>query len=111
MGKKSTPAAPDYTKLAEMTAQSSQQAIDPQTTANRVNQINPWGNMTWSQGTDASGKPNGQWTQTTTLSPEQQQQLDAQNQISKQKNQIATTLLPRMQQEYGQGLEDRESVV
>src|SRR4029450_11953869 len=59
---------------------------------------------TWSQDPDASVKPNGQWTQTTTLSPEQQQQLDAQNQISTQKNQLATTLLPRMQQEDGRAL-------
>lgn len=75
MGKKSAPAAPaapDYTALAEKTGQSNLAAIEAQTRANRVNQVNPWGSVNWSQ--DA----NGNWTQTETLNPQTQAALDAQ---------------------------------
>lgn len=75
MGKKSAPAAPaapDYTALAEKTGQSNLAAIEAQTKANRVNQVNPWGSVNWSQ--DA----NGNWTQTETLNPQTQAALDAQ---------------------------------
>jgi hypothetical protein len=40
--------------------------------ANRVNQQGPWGSTNWSQ------DPAGQWTQTTTLDPAEQQRLDQQ---------------------------------
>jgi hypothetical protein len=96
MGKKSTPAAPDYTKLAEMTAASQNAQIDKQTAANRVNQYTPEGSLTWAQG------PGGTWSQTTTLSPEAQQAHDAQQRIGQYKSDLAETLLPRMADEYGQ---------
>jgi hypothetical protein len=96
MGKKSAPAAPDYTKLAEMTSQSAQEAIDRQTAANRVNQYTPEGSSTWSK--DA----NGNWSQTTTLSPEAQAAQASQQRIGQYKSNLAESLLPRLQQEYGQ---------
>jgi hypothetical protein len=99
MGKKSTPAPPDYTKLAEMTAQSSKDAIDAQTRANRANQTTPWGSNTWTQ--DAQGN----WTNQVTLSPDQQAANDAQQRIQGYKSDIAETLLPRMNEEYGKEMD------
>ena len=71
MGKSSSPPPPpDYTAAAESTA-----------AANRVNQVTPYGSMTYSSsGVDASGHP--QYTQTVNLAPDQQKLLDQQNKIS-----------------------------
>jgi hypothetical protein len=71
MGKSvSTPPAPDYTKAAEATA-----------AGNRVNQITPYGNLTYSEG-PLDTKGNQTWTANVSLSPAQQQLLDIQNQTS-----------------------------
>lgn len=86
MGKKSTPAAPDYTKAAEIQAQSSAQNTAAQTAANRPDIVTPFGSQTWEQ--------NGnQWTQTTTLSPDQQAALDAQMRIQAGRSGAAEQLL------------------
>lgn len=71
MGKSSSPpAAPDYTAAANATA-----------AGNRINQVTPYGSMTYSSsGNDASGNP--QYTQTVNLAPDQQKLLDQQNKIS-----------------------------
>ena len=44
-----TPEAPDYTKAAEATAAGNLEAAKYATAANRVNQITPWGSLTWKQ--------------------------------------------------------------
>jgi hypothetical protein len=64
-GKSSQPASPDYRGAAEATA-----------AANRVNYQTPYGGLQYSQG------PNGQWTGTVSLSPEQQQLQNQQNRTS-----------------------------
>ncbi len=64
-GKSSQPNSPDYGAAAEATAN-----------ANRVNYQTPYGGLNYSQG------PNGQWTGTVSLSPEQQQLQRQQNQTS-----------------------------
>ena len=113
MGKKSTPAAPDYASMAEKTAQSSNDQLLQQTWANRANQTDAFGNqISWnatpatdSSGnaiTDSQGKPISSWSQTTTLSPQQQQQYNDQAQIASDKNNLALQLVPRMQSEFGQ---------
>jgi len=125
----SAPAAPDYTAAAQQTAQGNLEAARAAASANRVNQITPYGNLTYSQSqqptfnsdayrtaldayntarqsyqpqmdeygnvtnpmditapnyNDFISQPNPDqgWTATTTLSPEQQQLLDIQNQTS-----------------------------
>jgi hypothetical protein len=45
---KSTPAPPDYTAAAQATAQSSRNATNAQTVANRPNQETPFGSQSWS---------------------------------------------------------------
>lgn len=67
MGGKSkpAPAAPDYTKLANEQARLQNEMIDKTTAANRVNQTNPLGSITWQQ-----DPATGQWVQNETWSPE-----------------------------------------
>jgi hypothetical protein len=75
------PAPPDYAAAARETAAGNLAAAQTATAANRVNQITPYGNLTYSEsGTDSRGNPI--WTATQTLSPQQQQLLDYQNQAS-----------------------------
>jgi len=75
MGKHTeVPTAPNYTNIAKQQQQLSQDAWDKNLTANRANQNNPFGSLTWAKG------PDGQWTQNTTLSAGQQGIFDAQQQ-------------------------------
>jgi hypothetical protein len=77
----SAPAAPDYAAAARETAQGNLAAAQTATAANRVNQITPYGSLTYAEtGTDSRGNPI--WTATQALSPAQQQLLDYQNQTS-----------------------------
>lgn len=65
------PAVPDYASLANQTAANNLKAAQTATAANRVNQVTPYGNLTYSQtGTDAQGNP--MWTATQAVSPELQ---------------------------------------
>ena len=67
MGSKSkTPPAPDTAKMIAAQQAENQRVADINTTANKYGQVGPQGSSNWSQ------DPNGQWTATTTLSPEQQ---------------------------------------
>jgi hypothetical protein len=77
----SAPAPPDYAGAARETAAGNLAAAQTATAANRVNQITPYGNLTYAEsGTDSRGNPI--WTATQSLSPAQQQLLDYQNQAS-----------------------------
>lgn len=60
------PAAPNFTSAAQQTANSANQAADRTTRANRPNQVTPFSTVGWSQ------DKQGNWTQTTSLSPELQ---------------------------------------
>ena len=69
-------AAPDYTAAANATAAGNLQAAKYATVANRANQINPYGSLTWQKGaTDYDP-----WTQTVNFTPQGQQLFDLQNQ-------------------------------
>lgn len=75
------PAAPDYTSAANATARGNLEMAQAAAAANRVNQITPYGNLTYTEsGTDSKGNP--MWTATQSLSPAQQQILDLQNSTS-----------------------------
>ena len=77
----SAPAAPDYRAAAQETAAGNLDAARQATAANRVNQVTPYGNLSYAiTGSDPYGNPT--WTATQTLSPAQQQLLDYQNQTS-----------------------------
>lgn len=65
------PAAPDPRIAAEAQSQQNKNTAIYNASLNRVNQVTPWGNLTYSQnGVDANGIP--QYTQTVSLSPDQQ---------------------------------------
>lgn len=147
MSSSKAPKTPDYTSAAIAQGQSDKEIAQYLTQANRVNQIDPYGQTTWTQAADpeadaakkeldywqnfVSGgaitdgrdrsaadvawatshqlkdaqakynslKGNGQWTQTTTLTPEQQKLLNQQQFIGSMQNDrianlIATTKNP-----------------
>ena len=77
----SAPAPPDYRAAAQETAQGNIDAARVATAANRVNQITPYGSLKYDiTGADPYGNPT--YTATQSLSPEQQQILNYQNQAS-----------------------------
>lgn len=70
-GEPETPATPDYAGAAQQTAQGNLDAARQATAANRVNQVTPYGSLTYAiTGKDPYGNPT--WTATTSLSPDQQ---------------------------------------
>ena len=94
MGSKSSPPpAPDYAGAAAATAAGNLAAARQATAANRVNQTNPYGSITYSQTptNDANGvlNPDAGWSMNTTLSPTQQRQFDVNNQINEQLGGVA----------------------
>ena len=103
MGKKSGPAAPDYTAAAEKTAQSNKEATTAQTWANRADQTDPWGSLKWSSYVDtdpATGQQVTKWKQTTELDPRLQSALDSQIAVQQGQSDIAQGLLGRVRDEY-----------
>jgi hypothetical protein len=104
MGKKSSPPPPDYTAAAEKTAASNQAAAVQQTWANRPEQKDPWGSMTWDSEAvidPATGQKVTKWTQNTTLDPRLQQALDSQIDMQNQRSQMAEGLMGRVESEFG----------
>ena len=74
-GKPKTAEAPDYTGAAQATAAGNLEAAKYATVANRANQYNPYGSVTWERGaTDYDP-----WTQRTNFTPQGQQLFDLQN--------------------------------
>jgi hypothetical protein len=75
-------APPNYTQLAQQTTDSANAAANKTTLANRPNVNTAQGSSNWTQG------PNGEWTNTQTLNPADQQRLDATRTL--QQGQIGT---------------------
>jgi len=79
----SAPPPPDYAGAAKATAAGDLEAARTAAAANRVNQITPYGNLTYSMNpADQDQWGNAMWTATQSLSPDQQKLLDYQNQTS-----------------------------
>jgi hypothetical protein len=98
----SAPAAPDYTAAAKETATGNLEAARAATAANRVNQVTPYGNLTYNQsGTDSYGNPT--WTATTSLSDVGQRLLDTQNQTSLGLGSAINAQLGQVQDVMGRG--------
>jgi hypothetical protein len=81
-GKDSAPPPPDYTGAANATAAGNLDAARTAASANKINQITPYGNLTYTAnpGTDPYG--NTLYTATQTLAPAQQAILDQQNKLN-----------------------------
>ena len=81
IGKDDAPPPPDYVGAAQATAAGNLDAARVATAANRVNQITPYGNLTYKQtGTDSYGNPT--WTATQELAPAQQKIAEQQAGLS-----------------------------
>lgn len=79
----SAPPPPDYAGAAKATAAGDLEAARTAAAANRVNQVTPYGNLTYSMNpSDQDQWGNNMWTVTQSLSPDQQKLLDYQNQTS-----------------------------
>jgi len=91
MGKSSAPAAPDYAGAAKETAAGNLEAARYATKANRMTQINPYGQIEYTQDATDPDK----WTQKQTLSPEAQDTVNRQIALSNDYAQIAQTGLDK----------------
>lgn len=108
----SAPASPDYVGAAQATSQGNLAALQYQTQANRVNQVGPYGSSTWSstpnqqayedaltswyqQGQKGAAPTPDQyanWTQTTSLTPDEQAAVDAQQKVQADQSKLAQGL-------------------
>lgn len=107
MGKK-VPDAPDYAAAAEKTAASSEKVTNQQTWANRPDQRTPWGTESWNATPTkdpVTGETVNKWTQTTNLNAESQRALDSQLALTSGRSELASSLLPRAQQEFGNAMD------
>jgi hypothetical protein len=78
----SAPPPPDYRAAAIETAAGDLEAARANAAANRVNQVTPYGALTYSQNPELDQFGNPTFTATQTLSPDQQKLLDYQNRTS-----------------------------
>jgi len=102
MGKKSAD-APDYRGAAEEQAKSSKEAINMQTWANRADQITPFGNQNWTTQKvrdPATGQMMTKWVQRTTLDPDMQRSLDAQQGLQTGRSELAGSMIDRIRNEF-----------
>ena len=90
-----SPKAPDYTKLSKQDAEAQQELLKQQTYANRVNQYGPQGSIKYKPKYNKNGTTT--WTQTTTLSPEQQDIYNKQTGVSSGLLGAAQSFLPSVQ--------------
>lgn len=75
------PPAPNYVGAAQATAQGNLEAARTAADANRVNQVTPYGSLSYSHDPNAATPDQG-WTATQILAPAQQQLLNQQNATS-----------------------------
>jgi hypothetical protein len=98
----SAPAAPNYQAAAQETAQGNLAAARAAASANRINQVTPYGNLNYAEtGVDSQGNPT--YTATTSLSDIGQQLLNNQNQASLGLGGTINSALGRVQSTMGQG--------
>lgn len=105
---KSAPKAPDYTAAAEAQGQSSRNVTEQQTWANRPDQTTPFGSTTWSNAPEydpTTGQTLNKWTQNTTLDPGLQHALDSQINLQSGRSDLANSLFPRAQDEFGTAMD------
>ena len=80
-GKSKAPPAPDYTGAAAATAAGNLEAARATSAANKINQVTPYGNLTYTANPNKDPYGNTLYTATQTLSPDQQAILNANNQL------------------------------
>lgn len=86
-------------KKAQYQYDLNKQAMADELQANRVNQSTPWGSINWSQ------DPSGQWSQTTTLNPAEQQRLDQQRGLLTGLGDVSQGLVGQIGGQIGQAMD------
>lgn len=101
MGKKTpkAPTPPNPTVVAAAQTKSNQETARTEAALNRVNQITPWGNVTYN---DLGGD---RWSQTVSLSPQEQQTYDLQKFLENQGLDIGKNVLGQVGQQFGQQMD------
>jgi hypothetical protein len=110
---KSAPPSQDYVGAAEATGQSSLANTAQQTLANRPDTNTPWGSQTWTTTPvidPTTGQVVNSWSGQTTLNPDEQTALTAQQGIQSSQSQLAQQLEGQVQKDYSNPL-DFSSVV
>lgn len=103
MGKSSAPAAPDPYTSAAAQAQFGEQAASYNAALNNVNQVGPTGSSSWKvTGTSPTGAP--EYTQTQSLSPQEQGIFNQAQQNQQTSGQTAGNLAQQTQQSLSQPL-------
>jgi hypothetical protein len=108
MGKKSSPAAPDYTGAAQAQAQSSREVTEQQSWANRPDQITPFGAQQWSnqlQWDPSTQQYLNRWTQNTTVAPELQGAVRDQMETISNRAALGSTVSNRLNQDFGESMD------
>lgn len=93
----------EYGRVAEEQSEADRRLVEAQTWANRPTQNTPWGTVDWSneQVWDPSTEQFvNQWTQDVTLTPEEQESLDAQQRIGLGKSELAESQIGRVEDAY-----------
>ena len=91
--------APDTVGAARETGEQARRLNEAQTAANRPNQYNAWGSTEWSNAPvwdETTGQYINQWSQTETLDPRMQKQLDAQMNIGAGRGPLAQGMMGRV---------------
>jgi len=114
-GKKggSAPPPPDYTSAAIASGEASKEVTEQQTWANRPDQFTPWGSTTWQnqQVWDPSTEQYlNRWAQSTQLTPDAQEALDAQLDLQNKRSQLGGSLYDRMESEYSNPMDWNNAV-
>jgi hypothetical protein len=94
--------SPDYAGAAVAQGEANRETVRDQTYANRPDQYTPWGSTTWVP-EDVDGTE--RWTQTQSLSPTAQAELDKQMALLSGKSDVAGSLIGRMGNEFGQAMD------
>lgn len=100
--------APDYRGAAQEEAQASRENLEAQTWANRPTQINPWGQVDWTntpQWDPTTNQYINRWTQEQTLDPGLQSALDAQIALQGGRSQLGASMMGDIAADLGSGMD------
>lgn len=100
--------APDYRGAAQEEAQASRENLEQQTWANRPTQINPWGQIDWTNAPEWDPTTNqyiNRWTQQQTLDPGLQSALDAQIALQGGRSQLGASMMGDIAADLGSGMD------
>lgn len=105
MSKGSAPPAPDYVGAANAQGEQSQALSTEQTYANRPDVTTPWGSLDYNQSSGydpGTGQPITNWNENVNLTPQEQQSVENQQNISAGETGTASTLLNGITSQIGQ---------